>query len=95
MEIKAGIKTTEFWLTAIVNVAGAVIALLAARGLMTGEEGELWLDLVEAIAVAVIPIALAIVNYAYISSRKELKNSVVQIEGIHLQTEYNRNGPSA
>lgn len=70
-----GYKTTEFWLTGVVNIAGAVIALLAARGLVEQEEGQLWLALVQAVAVAVIPIALAIINKAYIDSRREIKTT--------------------
>ncbi len=72
-EHKPGIKTSEFWLTVIVNLAGAIIAIFATRGLVTQEEGALWLDLVEAVAVAVIPVALAYVNGMYIKSRTAIK----------------------
>jgi len=70
---KPGIKTTEFWLTAVSNLAGAVIALLAGYGLLTRENSDLWLALVQAVAVAVIPLALALVNARYISARAEVK----------------------
>lgn len=73
MKQKPGIKTSEFWLTALVNIAGSIIAILAARGLVSVEEGELWLSLFQAISVAVIPLALAYVNGKYIDSRKALK----------------------
>jgi len=73
MEPKPGIKTTEFWLTAATNIAGAVIAILAAYGLIKQEHSALWLSLTQSLAVAVVPIALAIINYAYISSRGKVK----------------------
>lgn len=73
MNEKPGIKTTEFWLTAIVNIAGAVLAILAARGLISNEESDLWLQLIQAVAVAAIPLALAIVNKSYIDGRNAIK----------------------
>lgn len=73
MEPKNGIYTTEFWLTAVANVGGALIALLAAYGLLREDEGRLWLNLVQALAVAVIPLALAQINRAYIASRTAVK----------------------
>jgi hypothetical protein len=72
---KPGIKTTEFWLTAVVNIAGAVVALLAGYGLVREDEGTLWLALVRALAVAVIPLALAWVNSSYIRARSEVKRN--------------------
>ena len=70
---KPGIRTSEFWLTAVANIAGAIIALLAAYGLLREEEGTLWLALLQALAVAVIPLALAYMNGRYIVARAALK----------------------
>lgn len=75
MDPKPGYKTTEFWITAISNIVGAVIAILAARGLVSQEEGALWLTLIQAIAVAAIPVALAFINGRYINSRAEVKTA--------------------
>lgn len=72
--MKPGYKTTEFWLTAIVNVAAAIVAILAARGLVSSEEGELWVQLVESIAVAVLPIVMAVVTAAYVNGRSAIKS---------------------
>ncbi len=72
-EPKPGFKTTEFWLTAVSNVSGALIALLAAYGLVRQEHANLWLALLQALAVAVIPLALALVNARYISARADVK----------------------
>ena len=73
MNPKPGIKTTEFWLTAVTNIAGAVIAILAAYGLIRSENQELWLQLTQSLAVAVVPLVVAIVNYAYINGRSKVK----------------------
>jgi hypothetical protein len=73
MNPKPGIRTTEFWLTAVTNIVGAVLAIFAAYGLITSEHQALWLALTQAIAVAVIPIALAIVNQSYINGRARVK----------------------
>ncbi len=77
MNPKSGIHTSEFWLTATVNIAGAVLAVLAAYGYIKAENQELWLSLVQALAVAVIPVVLAIVNYAYIESRGKVKAAAI------------------
>ena len=44
------------WLTAIGGVVAAVVPLLIAYGILTTEQGELWQNLVLAIAAAVVPI---------------------------------------
>lgn len=66
-------ETSEFWITAFVNVVAAIIAILAARGLVTNEEGELWVQLAQAIAAAVAPLVMAIVSKAYIDARRDVK----------------------
>ena len=73
MNPKPGIRTSEFWITAVVNIAGAILAILAARGLVKAEDSDLWLTLVQSLAVTVIPLAMAIVNSAYIQSRAQVK----------------------
>ena len=73
MNPKPGYKTTEFWITSVSNIVGAAIAILAARGLVSQEEGALWLTLIQAVAVAAIPVALAFINGRYINSRAAVK----------------------
>lgn len=73
-EVKPGIKTTEFWVTAGTNIALAIVAILAIRGLITAEEGQLWVQLVSAVLVAAVPVGMAIVTAAYNKSRSEVKN---------------------
>ncbi|MDX1664839.1 MAG: hypothetical protein R3272_13690 [Candidatus Promineifilaceae bacterium] len=73
MQSKPGYRTTEFWLTALLNVAGAVVAILVARNMLTQQEADLWLALVQAVAVAVIPAAIAYATASYTRSRTALK----------------------
>jgi len=49
------------------------VAILAARGLVSAEEGELWVQLALAIATAVAPLVMAIVSKAYIEGRTQLR----------------------
>jgi multisubunit Na+/H+ antiporter MnhB subunit len=78
MEPKPGYKTTEFWITAVANIAGTVIALLAGYGMLKAEKGELWLALVQALALAIIPLVLALVNGRYIQARADVKTASSQ-----------------
>ena len=71
--MKKGILTTEFWVTAIVNVVAAVIAILAARGLISQEEGDLWVVLAQSLVLLVAPIIMAYTSVRYTQARTELK----------------------
>ena len=73
MNQKPGYKTTEFWITAAVNIAAAIIAILAARGLIKSVEGSLYLALVQALAVTVAPLVMAIVTAKYVEGRSLVK----------------------
>jgi hypothetical protein len=80
MNIPKATETSEFWVTAVVNIVAAIIAILAARGLVTAEEGELWVQLASAIALAVAPIVMAIVSKSYVESRTELRRVVAETQ---------------
>ena len=73
MEPKSGLKTTEFWVTAAVNIVAAVIAILAGRGLVTQQESELWVVLAQSLATAIAPIVMAIVTTSYVNARAQVK----------------------
>ncbi len=75
MDVKTGFKTSEFWITAVVSIAAAVIGILAARGLVSSEEQSLYLALVQSLAVVVAPLVIALVTGKYIDSRAEVKKS--------------------
>jgi len=76
-------RTWVFLTVTLPLIAPGIIAgaILAAYGLIKAEETTLWLTLVQSIAVAVIPVALAIVNYAYIKNRGTVKAAKYGKEG--------------
>ena len=71
--MKSGVKTTEFYVTGIVNIVAAVIAILGIRGLVTAEEGDLYVALASAVATGVAPIVMAFVSGKYIQGRSQVK----------------------
>jgi hypothetical protein len=68
----------EFWITAVVNIAAAVIAVLSLRGLIDPAEGELWLALVQAIAAPVAVLVMAIVTRQYLSGQEHIRLARIQ-----------------
>lgn len=66
-------NTSEFWITVFVNIVSAIVAILAARGLVSNEEGELWVQLALAVATAVAPLVMGWVSKAYIEGRTEVR----------------------
>lgn len=87
MPLKQGYKTTEFWITAAANIAAAVIAVLAGYGIVKSEEGELWLALVQALALAVVPLVMAFVNGRYINARAAVKTAALKNASSELKAE--------
>ena len=70
---KPGYKTTEFWITAIVNIVAAVVTVLGVRGMVSAEEGNAYVAVASAVATAVAPLAAAFVSGRYINSRAAVK----------------------
>jgi hypothetical protein len=68
-EVKPGIKTTEFWLSAVSGLVVAIMALLIGYGVVTNEQADLWTGLI----LAASPIAIAIIAANYSKSRSETK----------------------
>ena len=56
MEIKPGWQTTEFWM----SIGVAVVGLLIGYGVLTSEEGDLWLALFAAIIPAIVAVGYSI-----------------------------------
>jgi hypothetical protein len=65
MNVKPGVKTTEFWLTIINTVA----MVLVSTGLLSPNEVDEWQELATPLVLAVIPIAV------YIWSRGKVKTA--------------------
>jgi hypothetical protein len=72
-QVKPGFKTTEFWVTAIVNIVTAVMGLLAVRGLVTAQEGDLYIALASAVVAAIAPLVLAYTTARYAQTRAQVK----------------------
>jgi hypothetical protein len=72
--IKPGYRTSEFWITVVVNLAAAVLAVVAHYGLLTDDESALWLALVRAAAAIAAPLVMAIVSREYIRGRTQVKS---------------------
>lgn len=68
-------KTPEFVVTALVNIAAAFVAILAARGMLTPEEGNLWVDLVEALATPFALIVIGIVTRTYLNGQTAVRQA--------------------
>ncbi len=71
--MKTGFKTSEFYVTAVVNIIAAVIAILGIRGLVTAAEGDLYVALASAVATTVAPLVMAFVSGKYIQGRSQVK----------------------
>jgi hypothetical protein len=66
MTQKPGWQTTEFWVTAVVQVVG----LMAAAGVFTSEQAQQWQRVAE---MAGGLIAMIVSNFAYAQSRAKVK----------------------
>lgn len=72
------INDSKLWVTMVVNIAAAVVAILSVRGLLTAEEGALWVHLVEAIATPVALLVMAWVTKTYTQSKTQLQIARLQ-----------------
>lgn len=71
-------KTPEFWVTAIVNIAAAIIALLVSRGVLTPDEGPLWVDVVEVLAVPIALLVMAFVTRTFLAGQAQVRVARLQ-----------------
>ena len=68
-------KTPEFWVTVVTNIAAAVVAILAARGILSAEEGELWVALASAVVLPVALLVIGQVNKSYIQAQSAVREA--------------------
>lgn len=72
MNIKPGWQTSEFWMT----VTSSIVGMLALFGVVTKEEADSIVVLVQSLVTALIGLALAVAPIvAYIKSRAEIKRA--------------------
>ena len=80
--VKPGYMTTEFWLTGLSVVAGAIITILIGYGVLSRDEGQMWLGLI----VAVMPMAVAAYSIGkYSESRGRVKAEAAWVKQEPLQ----------
>ena len=70
--MKAGWKTTEFWIT----VAVQIIGLLSLAGIFTSEQAEQWVKMAETAGALV---GMAIANAGYALSRSQAKGAAASV----------------
>ena len=70
-------KRPDFWVMAVVNIAAALVAILATRGVLSAEEGVLWVALVEALATPVALIVIGIVTRQYLAGQATVRQARV------------------
>lgn len=80
-----GVKTSEFWLSLIAQVAGAVIPLLILYGVINAEQGAAWQALIIALAAVLVPLILTGVAKTYGNNRTALKREAMQLESLREQ----------
>ena len=81
MQTKPGMKTTEFWVTVIVNLIAAVLTVLVGSALVNQEQADAVNSLALAIAGIVPIFAGAFVAGRYINGRAAVKSAEIEIVG--------------
>ncbi len=85
------VKTPEFWVTVVTNIVAAVVAILAARGILSAEEGDLWIQLASAVVLPVALLVIGQVNKSYINGLTSIRETQasnekhIQIEAMRLE----------
>lgn len=75
------VKTPEFWVTVVTNIVAAIVAILAARGILSAEEGQLWIQLASAIVLPVALLVIGQVNKSYIAAQSAVREARAISEG--------------
>lgn len=78
--MKDGVKTSEFWLSLIAQLAGAIIPLLVLYGVISQEQGAAWQGVVMAIAAVLVPLIIGWIAKSYADNRTAIKLSQVERE---------------
>lgn len=68
-------KTPEFWTMAVVNIVTAIVAILATRGVLTAEEGELWVQLIEALATPIALVVIGMTTKTYLAGQTQVRQA--------------------
>lgn len=68
-EIKPGYLTTEFWLSMVSALIVPIFGIVVLRGYLPEEEANLW----QAVILAFVPLAMALISIGYSLSRGKVK----------------------
>lgn len=71
-------KTPEFWVTSLTAIAVAVVAILVARGALTQDEGDKWVQLVAALVGPIAIVVLGIVAKSYTAHMTQVRTARIQ-----------------
>ena len=85
--MERGVKSSEFWMSAITSVVAVLFPLLVAYGVLDTEKGQMWAALILAVAGVVVPIVIGSVAKNYNSGRVEVKTEAIGLETAQTQLE--------
>lgn len=88
--MERGIKTSEFWMSAIGALVAVIIPLLVAYGVLDNERGEMWAALIMVVASIVVPIVVGSVVKNYNDNRTAVKTEAIGLERDAAQLEMTR-----
>jgi len=71
-------RSPEFWVSAVTAIAVAVVAILVARGALSQEEGEMWVQLVAALVGPIAVIVLGIIAKSYTAHQTAVRVARIQ-----------------
>ena len=88
--MERGIRTSEFWLSAIGALVAVIVPLLVAYGVLDNDKGEMWAALILALASIVVPIVVGSVVKNYNDNRTAVKTEAIGLERDTAQLEMTR-----
>ena len=80
MVLNRGIRTSEFWLSAVAGMVTVLMPLLVAYGVLDTERGEMWAALILAVASIVVPVVVGSIARNYNDGRTEIKLQAIVLE---------------
>ena len=85
--MERGIKTSEFWVSAVGALVAVIVPLLVAYGVVDTEQGEMWAALILALASIIVPIVVGSIAKNYNDGRTQLKTEALGLERAAAQLE--------
>lgn len=73
MELTKGVKTSEFWLTAVGNLFAAIFMILLMYKVVTTEEAQIWKEAIALVTAFVVPTVSAMTTREYTRGRTTIK----------------------